>query len=190
MHRSMLILVLRLSAPRATPAVAAPGGITLVPLPSGSAGKTRGLDAAGVRLHCGWGECDDTARHPHACRTGGPRLAQWPRLRSRLSLRLPPMRPLPSTPCCSTAGPRGTATTYDRGENLSTGASWQSPELPRLRSGREAYGKPVRASAAGDARLTAAAEVTIDHGGGWTTVYQHMYNVNVTSRSSPTSQRR
>lgn len=81
-----------------------------------------------------------------------------------------------------TCGTTWTATTYDTGTNLRTGASWSHRNyLDFGQSG--AAGKPVRASASGYARLSSGSEgkVTIDHGGGWTTVYQHMYNVNVST---------
>ena len=74
------------------------------------------------------------------------------------------------------------ATTYDSGTNLSTGATWS--HLNYLDFGQAgASGKAVRASAAGYAALASVSEgkVVIDHGGGWTTVYQHMTSVNVTA---------
>ncbi|WP_139984544.1 M23 family metallopeptidase, partial [Nocardioides litoris] len=74
------------------------------------------------------------------------------------------------------------ATTYDTGKNVRSGKTWSHRNY--LDFGQAgASGKPVRASAAGYARLVSAAEgkVSIDHGGGWSTLYQHMSSVNVTA---------
>lgn len=66
------------------------------------------------------------------------------------------------------------ATTYDTGYELATGRSWSHANWLDLAGGQGGWS--VLASAAGTAKVTNAAEgqVTIDHGDGWTTVYQHM----------------
>src|SRR5262245_623319 len=74
-----------------------------------------------------------------------------------------------------------TATSYDTGTNLVTGATWDHRNSLDFGQGGAAL-KTVRASAGGYARLTDGFEgqVTVDHGGGWTTVYQHMTGIQVT----------
>lgn len=84
-----------------------------------------------------------------------------------------------------------TATTYDRAEQVANGrvtSSWSHVNLVDLGGGKA--NSVVLASAAGFARLTDAREgkVTIDHGNGWTTIYQHMTNITVNASGRQVTQ--
>ena len=72
-------------------------------------------------------------------------------------------------------------TTYSTGTDLRSGRTWSHENLLDFPGG--AGGQSVYASAGGFARLvnTSEGKVQVDHGAGWSTIYQHMTGITVST---------